>query len=639
MGPHSDHYCAVPRAIHQFLFQSFPFSELDAAVLEPLARSCLIAHYPKGSVIIRQGASHIPYVYMIQTGAVRVLMTAEDKVVTVREYGGVSESFGGASIIRGVASEFEIEAVEDTFCLLIARDAFLRLAQDTPGFADHYQETLSETLLRAVYDEQRDDKVGARAETSLYLFNTRVVDLVKGPPAIVDGALSIQETAALMAAGGVDSVLVRDESGAIAGLVTNGDLKSKVLAGGRDYSTPAACVMTSPVKTVPALSFCFEALLTMVKENAGHLAVQHRDDIVGLINAQEMMVFLGSSPLHLFRDISAQRSAKSLADLSSKLPTLVRGLIEAGAKAAAVTQMLTVFTDTLLRRVLALVEEELGAPPSAFCWLGLGSEGRREQTFRTDQDNALLVETLTDDTRADLAREYFSLFSEKAVAYLEETGVPRCRNGFMASNPRWRANFAKWESCFEEWILAPMPPEIFLSSIFFDFRPVAGDESLARKLKAHVIDRAKRFPKFLKFFVKYFLLNQPPVSFFGDYVMEKDETKVDFLDLKTRTLTPFVEFARIMSLKHGILETNTLGRLQDLASEGIIPRGLYADAAQAYEFDLHLTLVRQLKKVEVGQKPDNFVRPPDLSDLEKKALKFSFSVMARLMTLLRNEFQ
>ncbi|MBM3299705.1 MAG: hypothetical protein FJY85_07105 [Deltaproteobacteria bacterium] len=129
------------------------------------------------------------------------------------------------------------------------------------------------------------------------------------------------------------------------------------------------------------------------------------------------------------------------------------------------------------------------------------------------------------------------------------------------------------------------------------------------------------------------------MSFFADSVIEKDDAKVEMLDLKTRTLTPFVEFARIMALRHGIQETNTLARLQALASRGHIPLDLYTDASQAYEFDLHLTLVHQLRMVERGLKPDNFVNPEELSELERKTLKFSFTVIERLMAHVRSEFQ
>ena len=173
--------------------------------------------------------------------------------------------------------------------------------------------------------------------------------------------------------------------------------------------------MSSPVKVVPALAFCFEALVTMIQEQVDYLAVEHRREIIGLINARDMMVHLGSSPLYLFREISTQRTVQGLYGLSRKVPILVRSLLEAGARAASVTQMLTVFSDHLLNRILTLIAEDLGDPPCSFCWLGLGSEGRREQTFRTDQDNALVHESLLDPGDWKKAQEYFLAFATQAV--------------------------------------------------------------------------------------------------------------------------------------------------------------------------------------------------------------------------------
>lgn len=183
-----------------------------------------------------------------------------------------------------------------------------------------------------------------------------------------------------------------------------------------------------------------------------------------------------------------------------------------------------------------------------------------------------------------------------------------------------------------------MPPDIYLAPIFFDFRAVHGDASLAESLRRYVIDAALEHPLFLKHFARYFLLNEPPVSFFEDRVVEKDGAQNDTLDLKTRGLTPFVDYARILALRHGVEETNTIERLRALTDRGIISEETFSDASQAYEFDLHLTLVHQLILTEGGYRPDTIVRPPDLSDLERKTLRFSFSVIERLVEHIRDEF-
>jgi CBS domain-containing protein len=632
-------YAVVPGAVFDFLQRTMPFSELDSATLENLSRQCVLDYFPKGTLILKQDATDITHVHLIQTGGVKVSMTTHEKVVTLKEYGGEGASFGASPIVARKKAEFNVEAVEDTFCVLIPRDLFLFLVHENPRLAAYYGEHISEDMMGVVYSELRTEKVSLRTEGSLHLFNTRVMDIVKHQPEVVAASTTVRQVGRLMAEQGSGSVLVQDPSGKIVGMVTNLDLRTKVVAQGLDYEASVDRIMSSPVKTVPALAFCFEALVTMIQEHVDYLAVEHRKEIVGVINAPDMMVHLGSSPLYLFREISAQRSIQDLYGLSEKVPSLVRNLLESGARAASVTQMLTVFSDNLLNRILELLLEQFGDPPCSFCWLGLGSEGRREQTFRTDQDNALVYESLFGPKSLKAAQEYFLAFAAQAVEYLEKSGHPRCKNNFMSSNPRWCRDLGSWLKCYDEWIVTPMPPDIFLSTIFFDFRPVAGNASLANDLKANVLGRTQRYPQFLKYFIKYFLLNEPPVTFYGDLVVEKDDAKIELLDLKTRTLTPFVEFARIMSLKYGIGETNTLERLRLLADNGHVPVDLYADASQAYEFDAHLALVHQLGMVEAGLKPDNFVSPAELSELERKTLQFSFSVIGRLMDHVKREFQ
>lgn len=626
-------YAVVPRAVYEFLSQCLPFNDLDSQTLEDLSRHCLLACFPRGTIILKQGGGHISHVYLIRTGGVRISMTTDQSVVTLKEYGGQGESFGGLAALQDRPVEFDVETVEDTFCFLIAKEYFVAMVNQSPRFADHYRETMSEHAFGAVYAEQRSGRVGARSEQSLHLFNARVLDIVKEPPETVPISASVQEVGTIMAARGVTSVLVQNPEGAIVGLLTTRELKTRVVAAGLDYGTPVERVMVSPVKKVPALALCFEALLTMIREQVDQLAVQHRGEIVGMINSRDMMISLGSSPLYLFREIAVQRTIQGLNELAQQMPILIRRLVEAGARAANICQMITVFTDNLLDRILALAQEELGPPPCSFCWLGLGTEGRREQTFRTDQDNALVFEALQERSQLVRAQEYFLALARKVVNGLEYTGHPRCRNDFMASNPRWCQDIGTWERYFSDWIVKPKPRDIFLTMIFFDFRAVAGNTDLAEELRTQVLSRIGLFPKVLKFLVRYFLHNEPPVSFFADFLVEKDDAKTEVLDLKTRTLTPFVEFARIMALRHGVHETNTLDRLAVLASRGHIPPDLYVDASQAYEFDLHLTLLHRLKMVEQGRKPKDFVHPAELTELERRTLKFSFSVIERMRAL------
>jgi CBS domain-containing protein len=241
------------------------------------------------------------------------------------------------------------------------------------------------------------------------------------------------------------------------------------VATGRSLSTPVREIMASPVITVPASAVCFDALLMMMKMHIHHLAVVKDGKIIGVITAHDIMVLQGSSPLYLFREIVAQRSIEGLYPLSEKVPFVIRNLIEEGAKANNITRMITVLNDHILEKILSLLQEEMGPPPVPFCWLLMGSEGRKEQTFRTDQDNAIVYQDSDDEELRRSAEEYFRVFGEKTIDHLEKCGYPRCPGDIMASNPKWRMSLSGWKDYFTHLIASPEPEEILHASIFFDF--------------------------------------------------------------------------------------------------------------------------------------------------------------------------
>lgn len=628
-------YSVRPKVVHGFLLETLPFNELPAEELEILAEESLVDFFIKGTVIIVQDVTEVDYVYLVQRGAVKVYLTTRDREVMLKEYGGTGHSFGAESILRNRTADFTVETVEDTFCVLIDRTRFLKVVESNPGLKSYYWEGFEKQRMSAVYSELIIEKPSSTMDLAVDLFSGRVGHLVRRDLELVPADTTVSEAAARMVATGADALLVVDENRAALGIVTNSDLRTKVVAAGLDYGTNVAHIMTNPVRRIPARAACFDALVMMIERQVNYLAVEHRDEFIGLVSASDMMVHLGASTLFLFREIAAQRKIESLHELSQRVPVLVRRLLLEGARAGNITRMITIFNDMILRRILILVEETLGPPPVPYAWLALGSEGRKEQTFRTDQDNALIYEDPRDDAQARQAKEYFRELGSTAVDHLEACGYPRCKNKFMASNPRWCAPYSTWTQYFDEWILTPMPPEITLSMIFFDFRASYGNTELAERLRDHVHGRAIQHPGFLKYFSRYALVNAPPVSFFENAVVEKDGSKTDLLDLKTRCITPIVDCARVLALQHGIVETGTVGRFEMLAECGCIPRDLYEDAGEAYEFEIHLNLIHQLKMVEAGERPHNYIDPAMLAELERKTLQRVFAVIDRLLDFVR----
>lgn len=634
----SDSFAVTPAVVVQLLRNTRPFSELDNDVLEEVAKSWLIDFYPRGTLILRQDVTEVSYLYLIQKGGVKIYVTSADTVATLKDYGGEGETFGALPIVKGHKADLNVETVEDTFCFLLEKEVFLELVGKYPSVAQYYLESFSQDLTCSAYAELRCERIRAKSEDSCYLFNYQVRDIVKSRPEVVPGSTTIRDAAARMTKLGIGSLLIRDGEEGITGIVTDKDLRTKVVAAGLEHHNPVQAIMNAPVHAIPAQASCFDALLKMMKEQVEHLAVEHRKEIIGVVTSHDIMVFQGVSPLYLFREAVSQRSIEGLYDASRRIPNLVRALVEQGAKAADITPMITLLNDRILSSILNLLQMEIGPPPVSFCWLPLGSDGRKEQIFRSDQDNALIYEDPKDKWESQAAEAYFETLARQAVEHLMCCGYPRCKSDLMASNPRWRKPRSVWEEYFNGWISSPEPRELSLAAIFFDFRSGAGQKALGEQLRQWVVVQAERQPIFMMHMAGDCLQDWPPLSFFRNFIVEKDGRQRNRLDLKARGILPFVNFARLMALRYGISETNTLARLHLLLEKGCFSRQFYAEVREAYEFLTQLVLVRQLEMVESGLLPESYINPSDMSDLEKRMLKEVFAVVNRMLAHIKQEF-
>jgi CBS domain-containing protein len=637
----NDLHAADPSAVLAFLKSTLPFSELEENVLTDLCEKFIIDFYPKGTLVFQQDASEVPHLHLISRGGVKVYLTDADNVVTLKDFRGEGSYFGALAIIRGSRSNLNVETVEDTFCYLLHKDTFLELIQTYPRFAHYYLKRFSEEVVTVAYSELRSQKVRPRAQDGLYLFTTQVGEVVKRRLEVILGSETIQAAAGKMSELRIGSLLIQDQAGEIVGITTDNDLRTKVVAKGLSYHTPVAEVMSSPVQRIRDNAVCFDALLQMMHQHVHHLAVESsQNTIVGIVTAHDIMVQQGTSPISLFREIVAQRKIDGLYSLSEKVPLVIRTLVEEGAKANNITRMIAVLNDQIVNRVLMLLEEELGSAPHPFCWMMLGSEGRQEQTFKTDQDNALIYETPPDDWEPiKQAKLYFRRFGNLAIEHLANCGYPLCKGEMMASNPKWRKPYSTWHNYFDRWMSAPEPQAVLHATIFFDFRAGYGSTVLADRLRDYLAQMAPQRTIFLMHLAKDCLVNKPPLSFFRNFIVEKDGEHKNRLDIKTRGLVPYVDFGRLMALKHGIKETNTVARLQALAEGDHIPRDLYMETREAYEYQMQLRLVHQLQMMEAGKIPDNYIDPGELSDLEKQTLKEAFAVINRIQGYIKTELR
>ena len=631
---------ADPVVVLAFLEQTRPFKDLEPKVLKKISKEFTQDFYPRGTTIYEQGVSEVTHFQIVSQGGVKVWSTNSDGSERLVDVLGEHGYFGALGIIKQSKANHMVEASEDTFCYLLSSEIFLRLVQNYPAFAQYFLDRFPSDVIGFAYSEIRDRKSLALHPQGLYLFTARIKDILKRPPEIVDGSTTVQEAAKKMTQLAIGSLLVEDQNGELAGIVTDNDLRTKVVAQGLSYDVPVAKVVSSPLKFISDDALAFDVLLQMMNQQVHHLVVQRDNKVVGVITAHDIMVEQGTSPISLFREIVAQQRIQDLYALARKIPLVVATLMQEGGKAPDITRMTAVLNDHIVTRVLSLLEEEMGPAPHPWCWIMLGSEGRREQTLSTDQDNALLYENPPEEwSRIKAAKLYYRQLGNEAVKHLAECGYKLCNGKMMASNPHWRKPYKSWQAYFDRWMASPEPQAVLHATIFFDFRAGYGHFSLGEELKGHVAKEAPRHGLFLMHLAKDCLTGKPPLTFFRDFVVEKDGQHKNRLDLKTRGLVPFVDFARVMSLKYGIKENNTFDRLEALHAAGHISREFYVEIREAYDFQMQIRLLHQLRRLMAGQHPDNYIDPVDLSDTEKQTLKEAFEVINHIQSFLKGEIR
>lgn len=629
----------APEASIAFFKATMPFNELDDDTLNTIARHCRIDFFPKGTRLLTVDETELTHVFLIQKGGVKAFIVDDEGEVTLKDYRGEGSVIGALGIIRGTRANLNIETIEDTFCYLLPKEVFLELVENRPAFSHYFLKSFSDKVVQTAYRELRHHKVARRSMEDLYLFSIKAGDLVKELRTVPSTA-SIQEAARIMTHYRIGSLLIRDpkDKKRIVGIITDSDLRSKVVSAGLDYRESASAIMCSPVLSVSSETVCFDVLLKMMSTGIHHLAVERAGIIIGVITTHDITVLQGNSPFYLFKEIVVQQNIVGLYPLAQKIPEMIHNLIREGGKASKITRMISILNDQIVTRMLALLEKEMGPPPVKFAWLLFGSEGRREQTFKTDQDNGIIYEDPKDEGQAEAAAEYFKEFGKRAIDNLVNCGYPLCPEEVMASNPRWCQPVSVWKDYFSHCSESPENNELNCGSVFFDFRCAYGEHSLVTGLRDHVINLAQQGPSLTFHLTRKTTSNRIPLSFFNNFIVERDGKHKNQLDIKQSGIVPYVDVARILALKYGIRETNTMARLQALEGGGFVDRELLLAAMDSYELQMQLRLVHQLEQIEGGVLPDNYIAPSKLSELERKMLKEAFSIIEGLYGVLLKLF-
>jgi CBS domain-containing protein len=568
-----------------------PFRALPQALFDEAAEALEVSFLPAGTQIAQAGGAPLEHLYVIRKGAVRIDRHGHN--LQVLEEG---EVFGYTSLITGEAT-LDVAVEEDVLAYRLPGKVFKRLLSDAQ-FAAHFAVGLSERLRASL-------EVPAGAfQPDLAV---PVEQLLRRPAEWVDANATVGEAAKRMGEQRISSVLVRTDP---PGILTDRDLRTRVLGVGLGPDVPVTRVMTGPLRTAPGETPIYEAWMLLLDAGLHHLPITRDGEIVGVLTATDVLRSTSQGPVAVLRSIERLPSRESLPGYAKRLTAMASALKAGGLDATVIAGLVARLNDALLRPILRWAEDELGPPPAPFAWIVFGSEGRMEQTLLTDQDNALVF---ADEGAAHA--DWYRALAERVNADLEAAGFPPCPGGYMARH--WCGPLSDWKQRFEGWIEVPSPKALLVACIFFDFRRVGG--TLDLEPLERILEQAAHHPVFLRLLATDALERRPPP---GLLLRLKGEASV--VDLKGHGIAPIVSTTRRFALEAGTRARGTLPRLERAVRSGLLEPDAAATIAETFRFLLGLRLRLQLEMAAQGRPITSKVRLAELGEIERSRIKDAF---------------
>lgn len=594
--------------VRDFLASHPPFDALPEDALARLPARCSVSYARRGTPVLRAGVVN-DRLFVVRSGAVDI--TDDGRLVDRVGAGG---SFGMSALLERAPTRYDVTAREDTLLVTLPQADFDELVASHPSVALHFAATHHRRIKAGLSQLQSHHRGSA-------VLRTAVRDMIRLGPVDAAPDTPIAEVARIMAREGTSSLLVM-EGERLVGIVTDRDLRRRVLAAGVDPARPVREVMTPDPVTVGDGALAFEVMLEMTGRNIHHLPVlDPHDRVLGLVTTTDLVRLEHSSPVYLVTDLRRQESVEGVVDRARRIPRVVAQLVDEDATAEGIGRVATTLVDTVTTRLLELAEAELGPAPADYAWVALGSAARDELGLGGDQDHALV---LADG--ADEQDPWWGELAGRVVDGLEAAGLPRCDGDVMASNPRWRMTAARWREQFARWSHEPEPDAVLWAAIFYDMRALHGRVELVTQLRDEVIPLAAGSERLLAHLTGQAVRMRPPIGFFRGFVLEDAGEHRDTLDVK-RGIAAIVQLARVHALRAGSTALGTTDRLTVARRHGLVSEATATDLADALELLSYLRLHHQVRQLRAGERPDSHLDPRALGSMDRRLLRDAFEIV------------
>jgi CBS domain-containing protein len=596
--------------IAEFLRRHPPFDTLDEEALRDVAASAEIEFHAARTAILESAHATAEFAYVVRRGSVELLSDGR-----LLDLVGEGEMFGFASLLAESPLGFVARAADDTLLYRFPEQA-IRPVLERPAAVRFIAGSLArrEPLLEDPEPEPPPPAAG-RA----------VRELIRAPALVCSPATPVQEAARRMVETGRSCVVT--DLGDGLGIVTDHDIRTRVVAAGAGPDTPLSEIMSAPARTVSADSTAAEALIEMLDHGVRHLPVlEARRRLVAVIDDVDLLASERRAPFHLRALIARSADVAGVVEAATELPRTVIALYDAGLPAPMISRMIASIHDTVTRRLIEIAHEELGPPLVPYSWLAMGSFGRREPFPASDVDCALAWDGGDDPG----PREGMLTLARRVLAGLSASGLRPDPRGAVASNPLFARPIADWEQAAEGWLEDPDRGRgLMLLSVVVESVPVWGATPAAERLAA-AFARLPERDRTMRRLAIAALAERPPTGFLRHFVLESSGERKGRLDIKRGGLVPIESLARWAGLAAGVGAASTRTRLDAAEAEGTLGAGDAAVLRDAFELACALRMEHHVGRLRAGLPPDDLIDPERLAPLARSSLKEAFRGVGRV---------
>ena len=617
------------------------FKHLEDSVLYKIAAALEEKTFPKGSLLLKQSEESKHALFLVIEGKVEIFVTDSSGKETVTGYRGAKDFFGETTFLSDEEYPGSARAVEDTRCFLLPQDVFEKLILTNSNMAIFFTRLLS-SRLRTMYQKFSFFEEGEELEKEP--LRRKVADVMVTRPVTCNLEDHFREVASIIHRHNVSSVVVVD-NGKPLGIITEKDLVSLIaqeLDLNNGDTVKAKNIMSSGLITVSPDDFSYQALFLMIKHRTKHLPVVEEEQLAGIVTLRDLIKSRQSGALAIVNRIESRSSIEEISQLRSDIDQVLQALLSERATVLEITSLIAEFYDRITRRIIeiseqAMIDEGWGPPPTRYCFIEMGSGGRKEQFTRTDQDNGIVYEDVKEGRQEDV-KKYFLTLGEKIVAGLEAFGFKRCDGYVMSNNEKWCRSFKEWRETINGWKVSWDPENILMMNIFLDFRYVYGSQSLYYLLRNMVVKNFRNADQMISMLIKDHMNIKVPLSLFRKILTERSGDHAGKLNLKSSACVIIVDCMRAFSLREGLFVTNTFDRINELGKRNVFAPKDVEFISIAYETLMLFRIKDAAAKRKKGLEPDNYIDPNSLSNHEYNLLRDALVMVGRLQSITRGVF-